>query len=656
MLQLEPESVHPFFNTAERQSWGLRDSLEATVRIQFAHISILLPVALAGCAASGPFSPGSSIPAAAIHGTVHGGNSALAGAHIYMLQANTNGYGQPSISLLQGATTGNADNVGAYVLSDASGNFSIPGAFTCNSSAQVYLYAAGGKAGANSSFNSGAGLLAAIGYCPPTSTDTPPNYALNEVSTVAAAFALAGFATDATHISAPSSALAQQGIENAFANAALLYNTYSGTTVETTPAGNGALPYRTINTLANILASCVDSSGSTSAACSTLFANARSNSGAAPVDTAAAALNIAHNPGANVAQLCKLAASSAPYGPALVTQPNDFTLGINFTGGGLNGPSAAAIDAEGNAWFANLGNNTITKLNPQGKPLSPDAGYSNGTPIGPVGIAIDLQGDPWIVNAVTSSLTKYVPSGALLSPISGYSGGGLAVPQAIATDSLGNIWVANYFSSVSKFSNGGVPISTSGYTGGGVAGPVAIALDASGGVWVTNTKGSPSSVSKLTSAGQAISPPTGFTGGGLKAPFSIAIDNSGSAWVANFANSSITKLSPSGDPLSPSTGFTGGGLSLPFSIAVDGGGNAWVANNGAFSVSEFSNNGTPLSPDTGYQGGLLNGPQAVAIDGSGNVWIANSADISVTELVGAGVPVVTPLATGVKNNQLGVRP
>ncbi len=644
-------------HSGERQSWGLSAFLEATVRIRFANLLLLLPTVLAGCAASGPFNLGTPIPAAAIHGSVYGGSAALAGAHIYMLEASTNGYGQQSTSLLQGTTTGSADGIGAYVLSDSSGNFSIPGGFNCNTNNQIYLYAAGGKAGANSTFNSGAGLLAAIGNCPPSTNANPPSYALNEVSTVAAAFAIAGFATDATHVSSTGSTLAITGIDNAFANAALLYDPISGITHETTPAGNGAVPYQTINTLANILAGCVDSAGPTTTACSALFANARSASGATPIDTATAAINIAHNPGSNVASLFKLAASNGPYGPYLGTQPNDFTLGINFTGGGLNGPYAAAIDAEGNAWFANMGNNTVTKLNPQGKPLSPSAGYANGTPIGPVGIAIDLQGDPWIVNAVTNSLTKYEPSGALLSPITGYSGGGLAVPQAIATDGLGNIWVANYFDSVSKFSTGGTPVTSgSAYMGGGVAGPVAIAVDASGGVWVANTKGSPSSISKLNSAGQAISPPTGFTGGGIKKPFSIAIDNTGSAWVANFANSSVSRLAPNGDPISPSTGYTGGGLSLPFAIAVDGGGNAWICNSGAYSVTELSPSGAPLSPATGFQGGLVNGPSSLALDGSGNVWIANSSDISVTEFIGASVPVVTPLATGVKYNLLGARP
>ena len=636
-------------DTEDLRSLGLYDSLEATVRIRLICLLALLPVALSGCSTA-PIASSPALAAVAITGTVKGGASPLVGAHVYLLAANTTGYGQPSISLLQSSVTGVSDSIGAYVTTDASGHFDIPTGIKCSSSTQVYLYAFGGA-------NSATGMLAAVGNCPQTSDSVALDYVINEVSTVGTAYAMAGFATDATHVSSSGTPLAVTDIANAFANAANLYSPTTGAALTTTPAGNGAVPSQLVNTLANILASCTQSSGPRSVECSTLFANAQSLSGNTPTETASATINIAHNSGANVATLWKLAAPNSPFGPTLAAQPNDLTIGVNYTGGGLNGPYAVAIDAEGFPWFANLGNNTVSKLSPVGAAMSPAAGYTNGTPIGPVGITIDLSGNPWIANAVSDSLTKYQTSGALLSPQVGYGGGGLGLPQAVASDALGNIWVANYLDSVSKFSNGGTPISSApGYTGGGISGPVAIAVDASGAVWVTNTRVQPTSVSKLTSVGQAISPANGYTGGGVSSPFSVAIDSTGNAWIANFAGNSLSELTTNGTPISPSTGFTGGGLSLPFSVAVDGGGNVWASNTGAFSVSEFTNKGVPLSPSTGFQGGQINGPQALAVDGSGNVWIANSDDITVTELVGAAVPVVTPLVSGVKNNTLGTRP
>ncbi len=462
------------------------------MRIRYEYLALLLPLGLTGCIVV-PTASSAALASVAIQGSIHGGLTPLSGAHIYLLAANTTGYGQPSVSLLTSSATGNSDSVGAYVISDSAGNFSIPSGFSCSSTTQIYLYAQEGNSGAG--VNSNIGMLAALGTCPTGTNVTPSIVAMNEVSTVATAYAISGFATDATHVSSSGTPLALTDIANAFANAANLYIATTGTPITTTPAGNGTVPSKLINTLADLLSACIDSAGPAFTPCTTLFSNALPQSGTAPTDTASAAIDIAHNPGANVAALFSLASSATPFGPALASTPNDFTLGINFTGGGLNGPYAAAIDAEGNAWFTNLGNNAITKLSPLGAPLTSAQGNTNGTPIGPVGIAFDLSGDPWVVSAVTSSLTKYDSSGALLSPSNGYTGGGLAVPQGLASDGLGNIWVTNYLGSVSKFSNGGLAISPStGYQGGGILGPVAIAIDAAGAAWVTNTKGSPNSV------------------------------------------------------------------------------------------------------------------------------------------------------------------
>jgi hypothetical protein len=634
------------------------------MRIRFAILSLGLPAALAGCAVSTTttqsLSAGSSTGTTsaavsgptAIQGVVEDGTTPIAGAHVYLMKANGSAYGTASVSLLSASSTGYSDSVGAYVLTDSNGNYAIPGTYTCSSQDQVYLYALGGNAGHGP--NPAIGLLAAIGNCPAAETPSPEKFNINEITTVGTAYAIAGFASDAAHVAFSGTPLALVDIQNAFANAPNLYTT-AGASLSTTPAGNGSVPNELIDTLANTIASCPRSSGAFSA-CDALFAIALSSAGTMPTDTATAMLNIAHNPGNNVATLFGLATGNTPFSPSLPAPPNDFTIGINYTGGGLNSPYAIAIDGEGNAWIANLGNSTITKLAPTGATLTTSAGNNNGNPIGPVGVAIDLSGNAWIVNAVSSSLTKYAASGALLSPASGYFGGGLAVPQAIASDSLGNIWVANYLNSVSKFSNGGTPISpANGYTGGGVGGPVAIAIDPSGDVWIANSNSVPSSVTKLSGVGAAMSPASGYIGGGLDNPFSIAIDSGGDAWVANYSNNSVSKLSSSGTPISPDSGFTGAGLSLPFAIAVDGAGNAWVANSGANSISELSNEGSVLSPG-GFTGGLLNGPQAVAPDGSGNIWVANGNDISVTQLIGVSVPVVTPLVTGIKNNQLGTRP
>jgi hypothetical protein len=132
---------------------------------------------------------------------------------------------------------------------------------------------------------------------------------VNEVSTVAAAYAMAGFATDATHVSSSGTALAKVGIANAFANASNLVVIWSGFALTTTPEMNGTVPQGKIYLLADILATCVNSNGAVTgptspSACYTLLSTATSDgtsAGIQPTDTATAAINIAHHPAANVA-------------------------------------------------------------------------------------------------------------------------------------------------------------------------------------------------------------------------------------------------------------------------------------------------------------------------------------------------------------------
>lgn len=120
------------------------------------------------------------------------------GAHIYLLAANTTGYGNPSVSLLNATATGLSDSVGAYVTTGSDGGFTITGDYTCTPRTQIYVYALGGNPGAG--INSAAGFLAALGQCPAAGNflAATPFIWVNEVSTVAAAYAMSGFATDAT--------------------------------------------------------------------------------------------------------------------------------------------------------------------------------------------------------------------------------------------------------------------------------------------------------------------------------------------------------------------------------------------------------------------------------------------------------------------------
>ena len=189
--------------------------------------SCLLPVfALAGCSASFAPSPvvapGKSL-IGSISGKVYGGQQPITGAHIYVFAAGTGGYGTASTSLITDTT--NPDTITLpgqtiyYETTDSNGFFQLGGDYTCTQGTQVYLYSLSGNPGLSAN-NTSAGLLAGLGQCPASGTlaTQVPSVVMNEVSTVAFAYAMGGFATDAVHVSSSGTTLAQTGIANAMAN------------------------------------------------------------------------------------------------------------------------------------------------------------------------------------------------------------------------------------------------------------------------------------------------------------------------------------------------------------------------------------------------------------------------------------------------------
>ena len=64
---------------------------------------------------------------------------------------------------------------------------------------------------------------------------------------------------------------------------------------------------------------------------------------------------IAHSPANAVSTLFAEQSSAPPFTPYLTTAPNDFSLGLVFTGGGINLTNGMAVDAMGNVWSASNG-------------------------------------------------------------------------------------------------------------------------------------------------------------------------------------------------------------------------------------------------------------------------------------------------------------
>ncbi|SNS46681.1 PKD repeat-containing protein [Granulicella rosea] len=599
-------------------------------------------------------------------GTVQSGATPISGAHVHLFAANTTGYGQASVSLL--SNTGLTDSAGSYVLSSATGAFTIPSGLTCGTHQQLYLYATGGTAGAYTNITTG--LLAALGACGGITNTTLVT--IDEATTIAAAYALSGYATAPASVSSPSTTAAQTGIANAFLNAANLASLASGQAVANTT--NGVAPQTTVNTLANILNACV-SSATGSSACTGLFAATQAT------DTASAALAIAHAQGANVAALYALqSAASAPFTPHLTAAPNDLTLGVNFNGLLGYGTSGLAIDGNGNVWVLQYPQNYksvpyLTQFSSNGVLQQGFDTTCNALNVAtPNAIAIDPSNNVFLLttsggtyydvndNEQSYSTAQYCtlnPSGVMISPPGGYNlGGSESQSLSLYNLAIGGDGTAYIPSTtlLGRTLNGGAT-NGQGYIAGNAPYIFSDAIDGSGDHWVTSP--ATNGIVKLSSTGTLLSPPNGFIGGGLSVPASLAIDHTGNVWAinseANYPNAgtSLSKLSPTGAPFSGS-GITSG-PPVPYSIAIDGASNVWAATgyniSGApLSVYELSPAGaTMLAISHANQSReYLNDPQSIAVDSTGSVWVSNGLQYTVTQFIGAATPVVTPLAANLQ--------
>ncbi len=397
-------------------------------------------------------------PGVALKGSVHGGQQPVSGSSIQLYVASTAGYAAPASALLT-----------VPVSTDGGGGFNITGDYTCPSSAsQVYIVASGGNSGGG--VNANLAMMTALGSCGNLASTS--FISINEVTTVATAYALSPFMTSVANVG--TSATNTAGLANAFATVNRLANTGSGTSAGTLPAGAVA-PATEINTLADILAACINTTGTAAGGttpCSMLFSYTTPSGSAAPTDTIGAILNIAKNPGANVKSLLSLTGPSSPFQPVL-SAASDFSVSIKYKPT-LSKPSASAIDPSGNVWITNSTNNTVSVITANGTPVafSPLSGSGLNAPSA---IAFDAAGDAFVTNKGGNTLSAFTPAGVG----SQTAATGLVAPSSVAIDGQGLIWITNSGANsvVSVVATGTTVQSSTTFSGAGVTTPVSVAIN-----------------------------------------------------------------------------------------------------------------------------------------------------------------------------------
>ena len=589
-----------------------------------------------------------------LEGTVISGTVPVVNATIQLYTVGAAGNGSASKAMLASPITTNA--AGNFYLATGS---PLALAFTCGSAAdQVYVVASGGNAGLTPATTNNAALtmMTAIGNCGALTASS--TLTVNELTTAAAAWALDQFAASATSIGA--TATNKTGIANAMLDANLLASQATGAAA--TVASNLTVEPGKLAALADVIAPCVNSDGTT--ACTPLFTATTPSGGTAPRDTLSATLYIVKHPATNVAATFALISSTPTYPTTLTQAPNDWTISLSITGGGLASPTGIDIDSNGNVWVASYAG-LLTGYTPQGVPLSV-TGYGSGSLFEVYSLTIDTLNDIWLSNqqnvgSAAGSVTKFTPgtTAGVFNAINTYFDSSIDFPIALAADTNGDIFIGNYAdSAVTAYTSAGAPLAAHGTgLGSGYAiGPVALAADNAHGVWIANSQSA--AVTHVSATGAIVSNLACCAG--ANGSNGIATDSAGNAWISDFGASAFSVISTgaSGDAIvineKPLVGpvYTSG----PAGVAVDAAQNVWVANLRGKSVSELagigssSALGTMLSPAAGFgypssttATPVLVAPEALVPDTSGNLWISNNGNNNVVVLLGVAAPTKTPV-------------
>jgi len=610
-----------------------------------------------------------------ISGRVLGGTTAISGATVQLYAAGTTGYGSAGVVLGAAATTGSD---GSFSISD------YPCALAPND--QFYLVATGGDTGGGA--NSYIALMSAIGSC--SSLTAGSTFTVNEVTTIASAYALSGFAeidsgggisvgapatynasisfsATATHGAVTSTASScnasgkwqstgpetcnYNGLANAFLAANNLVDPVAGAVRSYTPAysqnlasdtnilNNSTVPTTRINALADMLATCV---ASESTCVGSLIADTTTTT-ITPKDTLQAALSIAQNPGNNVSTLLSLAASmtTPPYNTGtLLTQttlPTDLTVALTYTGAGLGiAPGITLSDKntgiiDGALGIDASGNIWVAAY------LTQDGQNKKGEMLA----EFNALGAPVTAATTLSSATKPVPTYGGYNPELSYvDNAGLTM---LAIDQSGNLWTNDgWRGNVLEIStNPSLSVLNTVVDHDAAQ----VTIDASGDAWITNT---------FTNVNEFL--PNGNAGvsnnNSVNASNALAFDSNGGLWAAgqNSNGQDVFQLGTSNGSITYDA-FPSSTDSFTTTLAADGVGNVYGCDPTGANLDVF--NAGAIANTYSITTQRACGSQLV-LDGQGHIFavLDNGSEYPITNFIAnideftAAGKLISPVANG----------
>ena len=290
--------------------------------------------------------------------------------------------------------------------------------------------------------------------------------------------------------------------------------------------------------------------------------------------------------------------------------------GGSATSASLYHPGGTAVDAKGDVFIADSGDNVVREVTPAGviRRIAGTgiAGLGFAGPAGfpaalssldhPQNVAVNAQGDVFIADTYNNRVVKVTPQGQVVTVagdgVAGYSGDGrlaafaeLNSPTGLAVDSSGNLYIADSANNVIRRVDAKTGIITT------VAGDYA-ADKANDGLGGFSGDGGPATSAQLND------------------PQGIAVDGAGDLFIADTFNNAIREVTPAGT----------------ITTVV----NAAPAAGGAPPAGSESSGKAPTASK-------LNTPYGIAIDPStDDLYIADTTNSKIAEVTGLAQPGDTP--------------
>src|ERR1035437_3626825 len=264
----------------------------------------------------------------------------------------------------------------------------------------------------------------------------------------------------------------------------------------------------------------------------------------------------------------------------------------------------------------------------------------------PAAVGVDANGNLYVADTGNNAVKEVAPD-CILASCAVTLGSGFSRPSAVAVDGSGNVFVADTGNHAVKEMlavNGSIPASpTINTLGSGFSSPAALAVDQSGNVFVVDTGSN--TVKEILSAGGYASVRTLSS---FSSPSGVAVDASGDVFVTDSNNDVVEEMVAVGGsiPASPTIKTLASGFNRPAGVAVDASGDVFLADSGNGVVKELVavNGSIPASPVVIAFGTGLGTPTDVTLGANGAIYTAdprnNDAVVLETQAVNLGTVAV----------------